>query len=439
MSTTANNMTTTESRKDGDNSVPPPRWRNSVAPPKGKVNLPPTHKTKAVETPKPEITLPKRQPSAASNLKPREARQDTESLSDLAVFVKSTGPPQTSTPDRDIKPQRNISASSNKANGRQQPARSPTDSKGTHPRLEARSASSTAGGESSDLIDFIRTGPIKPGEHRIPLPVAPFQDPVDSDQDPSVWSYSGKESNPEARSMANRSTPSFGSNTGLLDSKDKLGTQATSTSKPPMPKASNGSRPPRKQLQPRDPYIINLDLDEDDDDLSDLLGGPKKKPQKESMMDFLNIVPPPPAPEPQPFITSSTRSMSNASGATGTGTSRILNKKLSKASVQSQGENYTHKPPKSPAAMDSKRTPSLSTIKRDPASAGSPPRSSTLGPNRETGTSALADFLKNTGPPEPPPVLRGYTTTSVTGGGKAKNSNSGPLSKLFGRRRKIGA
>ena len=334
-------------------------------------------------------------------------------------------------------------------------ARGPEESRPTVPRMEARSATSTAGGGSSDLIDFIRTGPISPGERRIPLPVAPFQDPVELDQSEAhSSSINGTDSIHDGRSLANRSYTSFGSNTALLDSKDTSSSSAgarTPVQQTPSPSSSatkmqSVTRPAtaqRKQLQARDPYIIDDDDDDDDDDdyddFSDLLGAPKKKKQpKESLMDFLNNVPPPPEQNPQPFLSNAAPSKPLLKGSSSPPKPGMLNKKLSKASVR--GENsYTQvsKPSLAPAKTDYKQTPSVSTTGRpSPVSAGTAKRSSPR--TRETETSALADFLKNTGPPEPVPVLRGYTSTSITAG-KDKSSSSNPLGKLFGRRKKVEA
>ena len=481
--------TTPESDKTG----PPPRRRHSVTPSKDKAHLPPAVKSRGFEVVKqePAPTIPKRQASIASNLKPRDARPNADSVADLADFVRSTGPsvsPQASTPPpaaaaaAAAAPKRDVTPPTAQPAKKTPPKVLAKQPRPTVPRLQPRSATSTAGGESSDLIDFIRSGPSAPGERRIPLPVAPFQDPLDSDQ-PEFHSssYNGTDSINDGRSFANRSYTSFGSNAALLESKDTSASTSTSASQAgrsptqkqqatPSPSsgpksmqnggaraatatAATAAPPRRNHLQARDPYII--DYDDDDDDLDDLLGTPKKKKQpKESLMDFLSNVPPPSEESTslQPFALSAntyaaaTASRSTAGGSSASPKIPILSKKLSKASVRSQGENYTHmqKPPPSPALRAS---PLTSPSSRAASSSGSFARSGTPlagtprtgTPMRETETSALADFLKNTGPPEPPPpVLRGYTSTSVTAG-KNKNSNSNSLGRIFGRRKKVEA
>ena len=63
--------------------------------------------------------------------------------------------------------------------------------------------------------------------------------------------------------------------------------------------------PKRTQRRVRDPYAIDFSDEEDDEDLFNDHPMPvKEKPkrQEESLMDFLNSVPPPPPSNPQPFM-----------------------------------------------------------------------------------------------------------------------------------------
>lgn len=63
--------------------------------------------------------------------------------------------------------------------------------------------------------------------------------------------------------------------------------------------------PKRTRRRVRDPYAIDFSDDEDDEMLfNDVMPAAKPKPQRqeESLMDFLNSVPPPPPRNPQPFM-----------------------------------------------------------------------------------------------------------------------------------------
>lgn len=63
--------------------------------------------------------------------------------------------------------------------------------------------------------------------------------------------------------------------------------------------------PKRTRHRVRDPYAIDFSDEEDDEMLfNDVMPAAKPKPQRqeESLMDFLNSVPPPPPINPQPFM-----------------------------------------------------------------------------------------------------------------------------------------
>lgn len=354
--------------------------------------------------------LPKPKPAERMSVQPkskttqaRDARPTGESTRDFADFIKSTGPPipASSGPSG--------AGAATPANGT--PARSvnavpKSPSRGNGPKLQARSAVPTKGDQTSDLIDFIREGPPTPGVHRIPRVVAPFRDTTDS-EDPETSEPERLEKAPPTRSslastqgssMANKSFTSVGSRTGLLESTQRTTTQTSTSSKvsAPSKNVSEDPFPARKQRRVKDPYAIDSD---DEDDLDELLEPQKPKREEESLMDFLRNVPPPEAqPPPQPFNISSSNK------------ARILGKQ---SSVQQQ-------PGAHPAGQ------SNYAVKVGMERNGGSVRGPGIG-GRQTETSALADFLKNTGPPEPP-------APRVP---EKKDSGANSISRLFTRRKKV--
>ncbi|KAJ5638039.1 hypothetical protein N7490_007918 [Penicillium lividum] len=260
---------------------------------------------------------------------------------------------------------------------RTQPSISSTRSNPNRPKLQARAAE-TRGSETSELIDFIRQGPSQSGAHRIPRTVAPFRNTIDSDD------------------IQFNST----SRTGLLDSNNRPNGQAKSIN------MAEPAQPVRKQRRVPDPYAI--DDDDDDDDLFDeFIQAKPSAREEESLIDLLRSEPPPNfnnAP-PQPFnVRPSASSSSNGSGGMKSGMGP--SSKMSVSSMRSASQsNYTSK-------VGMERNPGII------------PSTS----NRQTETSALADFLRNTGPPEVPPQRPM----------SPKMNKEGGFSRFFTRRKKIG-
>lgn len=284
-------------------------------------------------------------------------------------------------------------------------SKSSVSTRGNGPKLEARPAAGVGGNQTSDLIDFIREGPPTPGAHRIPRVVAPFRDTTDSEDlessEPERMERDiptrGSLGSTQGSSMA-RSFTSVGSRTALLESTNRAAVQTGSNSRVPAPSrnAPDDPLPSRKQRRVPDPYAIDSD---DEDDLDDLIPS-KPKREEESLMDFLRNAPPPSSqPAPQPF-------------------------NISKNSV----------PPKSPLRQHSGNYPagqSNYAVKVGMERNGGSMRAPSVMPGRQTETGALADFLKNTGPPEPP-APRGPPP------GK-KESSVNSLTRLFARRKKVEA
>ncbi|GES60971.1 hypothetical protein ATEIFO6365_0006043200 [Aspergillus terreus] len=371
----------------------------------------------------------------------RDTKASVGSTRDFAKFVKSSGgaaAPPTSGQNGSAKTSRfrrfsDAAELSKKftrpASGVSNPPRS------NGPRPQARPAAIPRE-DSADLIDFIREGPPTPGARRIPRTVAPFRDTMDSDDLDSLEPASTVASTHEG-SMATKST---GSRTGLLESTNRTTVQASGpvpTSNPPPVGTSNDPFPVRKQSRVPDPYAIDMDDDLDDDELEELLETPKPKREEESLMDFLRNVPPPASEAPpQPFSVNMPAAKGSSGGFGGASSikARLLRNtsaekppsaKPSRSSLRQQQQqqpegygtttsNYTWKTSSERPAGTLRTSPSMPSVSE-----------------RQTETSALADFLRNTGPPEPPMPVR---QTSAAGG-KMLDSNN--ISRLFTRRKKV--
>jgi hypothetical protein len=144
----------------------------------------------------------------------------------------------------------------------------------------------------------------------------------------------------------------------------------------------------------KDPYAIDLSDDEDEDQLTALPPSsqppaPKAAPKQESLMDFLNGMDPPTTSKPQPFMLSqetiaAAKARANASNSTLSSTNTTVRNGASQyggTSIIGSDAPRAYKPrlqARAPAAGDA--------------------------PGSRTATSDLADFLRNSGPPEPPKI-----------------------------------
>ncbi|CRG87444.1 Collagen alpha-2(I) chain [Talaromyces islandicus] len=400
----------------------------------------------------------------------RDARTAGNSVRDFADFIRSTGPSGASpasasrpsesslrgqhrndSPSAIARPDTAQSGSSRKT---AKPGDAPNSPRKNTPRLQAREAAGNAGNKTSDLIDFIREGPPGASTHRIPRTVAPFRNTMDSEELMSMDTVVTSNT-----TSATSVSPSLAST--RAESTNPASNHSMASSRAPLLENNNPSDapppiPPRKRRGPRDPYAI----DDSDDDLEELTETPKPaaKPQRkeESMLDFLNSVPPPVNDKPpEPFILSSNAvppKSSNGSSGFGLKGRFRRNPSVDKFPL----------PKKSTTSMRSARlltdnsnipaVPQVSATVSSPTShvgsqsgkfpvgnsgfiahsgQGSRPAAQTATPlarpTRPTETSALADFLKNTGPPEPP--VRAPTAMSE----ERKDST---FSKIF-RRKKV--
>lgn len=430
-----------------------PRWRGNRSSTADlvdflKTTAPPGDEGPQPGRPKPSNRkLPKHQPiieapTGLSSAKPnaglaRDAKPAGGSTRDFAAFIKSSGPPGDTpkSPAPQSTKSRRLSDATDLSKRFTRPGSGVSSStKGTSgSKLQARSATTPKGEQTSELIDFIREGPPTPGSHRIPRTVAPFRNTMDSDD---MNNQTSRASTPE-RSTADKSQTS---RTGLLESTNRTNAQTKTPAPSSVPTGKKNEfddpMPARKQRRVPDPYAID---DDDDEDLEELLGLQEKKPprEEESLIDFLRNVPPPPSEDtpPQPLATSAPSKSGSSLSSASAMKNRLLRGPAEKAPAS--------KPSKSSLRSNQSTGPSNYATKvgmersgNRPAQAavhvthGTPPQSATT-PKRETETSSLADFLRNTGPPEPP------RAPSALAGNKAKDGSG--ISRFLMRRKKVEA
>ena len=450
----------------------------------------------------------KRGPQAVA----RDARVEVDTTRDFADFIRSTGPepakslpnlpaetnsrPTSSRPTTALYGARNSSGS-----GPRVPRTLVKSSTGVNPiieplisenkalkknssRLQPRDATISRNDESSDLIDFIRQGPPlerNDANRRIPRTVAPFRNTMESDEIEALGHSKAKDSNSMASTVDSLVTKSLhssvNSRTGLLDTSNRQTTKALTS--PPVSRRPHRfdepAQPPmRKQRRVKDPY--NIDYTDEEDEESHT---PKPQNQEESLMDFLNSVPPPsqaqatPAPLRISNQTAKTvqrrNSASMRSRFSRSGSSSNAVKTIS-AKSGSQTTN-TPKPLTSNTGGNGNtaRTPQSPGIREEPQPLPQQPQSksetlsstsSTYGASADkqhTGVSKpiikpalarpatrvdvastrdLADFLKNSGPPEvmQKPVLAGpnYGGSGV----RLQKGESGGFARMFSRRKR---
>lgn len=381
---------------------------------------------------------PSPKPSVAGQA--RDARPSLNSTREFAEFIKATGPASpsgstfTPSPPPSVIYQQGTNLTGTKSSRPgstlSSSTKSTSRSNGSRPKEPSGSRSKTGHAESkrsptSELIDFIREGPQQPGAHRIPRTVAPFRNTIDSDdlQFDSAQQKGSFAANTRDKSTPNRSMTSPGLRTGPQDSSKRGPSQVMA-----MPSASSAipdddPRPVRKQNRVRDPYAIPDSDDEEDDELLEELINAKPPPrQEESLIDFLRSEPPPdfsqPAPQPLNISTQSQQSGSNGFASSASdlkarflrgNADRGPSNKMSLSSLRSQNNNG-HSQANYTAKVGMERNP------------GTIPSTS----HKQTETGALADFLRNTGPPEPPLNMNPKT-------------KEGSFSRFFTRRRKIEA
>lgn len=315
-----------------------------------------------------------------------------------------------------------------------------SDRSATRLKFQARDARPARNTETADLIDFIREGPPrKAGDHRIDRNVAPFRTTMDSDDLNALApprDVNGRDSLGSAQdsSIAARSVQeSTNSRTGLLDPPRITSARVPNGVSP----ATNGvtrqtipeqGMPQRKRRAPKDPYAI--DYDDDDLEEEEPVVKPVRRTQEESLIDFLRNTSPPPGMTTQPILAVASRvPAANTKDLRQTASNSKLKDVLSRERPTSQRNGTA--PPQ--ASATSQRNGGPSSPRPNTARATSPhltqsgskidsyrPTKAThaghvernrttrsRGEARESsrtrgsGTADLADYLRNSGPPEP--------------------------------------
>lgn len=407
---------------------------------------------------------------------------DTRTLQDLrdfADFAKSTGPtgpdelprsiasrsgksrvsddtvtgpvsPMMSTPRKDSLPPMRRQTSDSSAQARKNLF-----------RLQAR-APTVPAGEQSDLIDFIREGPPRGGgSHRIPRTVAPFRTTMDSDDIQALGSPRDKDGVPRSSLTSTHDSSvvtksmhsSFNSRTGLLEANERSNPKALNgaTATTPTntmfstPADDDDVRPKRKQRRVRDPYAI--DTDSEDEEFA------PRVEREESLVDFLRSTAPPPGSDPAPLAGQGSTEVRRRQQSEGSETMR--NKILRKTSLSGLTQKSNGNSPALPKNNDQYHTSQNNRARpASPHLIQSGTRFDSYGPTQptyaahvdrnraqrrvpgiiqpggvRTGTSDLADFLKNTAPPpEPRPVYAQSPSREESG-----------FSKFFSRKKRLAA
>jgi len=425
----------------------------------------------------------------------RDARIENDNIRDFADFIRSTGPEQVKTLPR--LPEKTASGSrpTSAVNGTRPSPKGPvptsprtlvkvpprlnpiiapliTENKalkkgGT--RLQAREPTISRNDETSDLIDFIRQGPPperNEGKHRIPRTVAPFRNTLDSDDMQPLGNGKSKDANSVATTHS-----SVHSRTGLLDSSNRQKSKAVSS--PPaehrLSRFNEPAQPPRrKQRRVRDPYAIS-----DSDAEDEASHTPTGQNQEESLLDFLNSVPPPPEAkiESPPLdvrpiavkglqrkTSASMRSRFSRSASSSIATKTTTTTKGStqvKSSTSTPIASYRgnsssgriQEEPSYPGQQTYRNADSYSSVSPGQAANMDRPRNGIPKPvakpiqarpaarNDMDSMRDLADFLKNSGPPEPvgPPTSAGQ---GMNGSGMGLRDDSGGFARMFSRRKR---
>ena len=438
-----------------------------------------------VNVSKPNGPIPRSAPSVAPKSRvnapqARDARLPRESLADFAEFIRSTGPPGEGGSAGGNAFTRAAGPTAVRNGGGPLPvpkesiesSRASMTTNSTRVRLQAREAAVANRDDNSDLIDFIRRGPPSATVNRIPRTVAPFRTTMDSDQ--MAGAVGGRAVDAQIRdidvrgsetsttvteySMPSVHSSSINSQTGLLRNKalpaQGINRQGALDADMPIPQ--------RKSRRARDPYAIDFSDDEEDED-----SGPRptrNAPQKEeSLADFLKNYAPPSETPVQPLAVSQLQNRPKKKSSA----QSLISRFTRRDGTQTSGNMGGPRSPRSPKALpDAPRSPSIRSsggrgyipiqvnmppgVDRYNPSYGAPKAMSSMGggapgstgrvrmkfepreavsvPSR-SGTSDLADFLRNS---EPPPGAMASEVYPSKGGRDDANG----FSRVFASRKK---
>ncbi|EFQ97887.1 hypothetical protein MGYG_00925 [Nannizzia gypsea CBS 118893] len=333
------------------------------------------------------------------------------------------------------------------------------------PRLEARPAVFVRDNKTSELIDFIRQGPPDPHARRLQQKtVAPFRDTMTSDDFRAFTQrdlINGESSMPGTQdgSMVAASVASINSHTALIDTSNRPSSRTFQYRHSPTAnlRGDGSSTPAKTRRRVRDPYAIDSDSEDEYDDVRDsATTTAATKPKEESLAEFLkNAPPPPPPPKPQPFTIniqkanelqrqkskrpaiSRSVTLDSTSEAGSPAPPRLVDLP---AKYNSNGHGHAHGHAGRPQASLTSAPSFVATIHADQPdnqwhSGGRLPKGVIKGVeadglyrSNKSDTAALADFLKNTGPPPSPSV--NSLQTMKTG------SSAGWTFKTFLRKKK---
>ncbi len=402
----------------------------------------------------------------------RDARAMKETTSEMANFIRSTGPesirqlppsehrPGSVTP-KATPSEQSYSRKVTKPHPTLVPKSAGTaSSKKSGPRLQARDAVVSHDSQTSDLIDFIRQGPDRSdGSRRIPRSVAPFRRTMDSDEIQCLGTGTAKDassvtSTQDGRAQSQSLRSSSNSRTGLLESAKRWNGGQHHGSTSDHSRLDEAPHLPRKQRRVKDPYAI--EIEDEDDGLHDRS---QPEPHEETLAEFLrSVAPPRKGPNASGFDSTLASNLkpvakkSNGPEPLARATSSVQSAKTagSKTSVTNiagvkgaHGRDKSRLPPTpletSPHRASPNGTKSGSYHSAVPTYGTHPDRDRTAsGHSRlqprgergpEPGLSDLADFLKNSGPPTPPLEPR----PPVLSYGKEKEE--GGFSRLFRRKK----
>ncbi|KAF2689909.1 hypothetical protein K458DRAFT_412769 [Lentithecium fluviatile CBS 122367] len=368
--------------------------------------------------------------------KAREPRIQNESMRDFADFIRSTGPapgeerpvqPFVALRDPGPKPSNGSNSSlglGRKTSTRQGPSHSHTSSlagegPSAKPRIhmEPRSPAGQRSG-NDDLIDFIRQGPPNTNNQpRIPRAVAPFRTTVDSDQFDSMLDENGNVESTygsQVSTVSKHSAQTVNSRTGLIPKQTVVQPAYSNTPQNLTGNFSSGEPTiQRTRRRVKDPYAIDSD-DEDDDLLTALPKSSKPQQREESMMDFLNSMEPSSDSAPQPFLLSpETVAAAKARAAKNSTTQSPPGMSPSGAAPRAGlGSRFGKGPSAQPAVISSTITSNAPRAHKPRLQA----REAATGESRHRSTTNdLADFLRNSGPPEPAAPPPGATIRKEEG------------------------
>ena len=452
-----------------------------------------------------------------SGLMAREPQVQTESTRDFADFIRSTGPDKEpelrpllsnrSTTSLQALRDAHISGSSSRAQSpgpsrARSMSRSHIEAEDLPPvpavvppvpannrirsNMQPRGPVQTAEDGTSELIDFIRSGPTYADatgderQHRISRSVAPFRTTMDSDQmngwgerytaqpdlkiNTSLPNVNNEPSVRSAHSSHNSYRTSANSRSALLNhsaSTTQEVAQPAYSEQPVrltsvMPRSVQQAFPTpsdslkKTRVRNKDPYAIDFDDDDDDDDLLTALPKGRQREQ-ESLIDFLRNSEPPSPASARPASNGAT---SPTSMKRGNGSSGLKTFGADAVSFGRKGSQQSRDGPQSARSAQTALSNGTTTTASGPMSK---PRSNFSTRDRDAdytgpgGTRDLADFFRGSAPPSAstdsiPRLAQRSGSKASTATSKASMTSSmkksrmsflgGGMSSIFGRNRK---